>query len=148
MNYIESPTEYDGKDISLFLAGGITNCSDWQSEMVKNLKDLSITIINPRRKNFSVEDINSEEEQVKWEFENLHKASAISFWFSKETLNPITLLELGSWLVSNKKLFIGIHPDYIKKVNLITQIKFARTDVEIVYSLEELIAQIKNWVKR
>jgi len=148
MNYIESPNEYEGDEISIFLAGGITNCLDWQKELADKLKDLSITILNPRRKIFSSLNLGVEEEQVvKWEFDHIRKASAVSFWFSKETLNPITLLELGSQLSLNKKLFIGIDPDYQKKDNVIIQTKFARPEVEIVYSLDDLASQIKNWGK-
>ena len=145
MNYIEAPNEYEGKDVSVFLAGGITGCPDWQKEMVDKLKDLSITIFNPRRKNFPTDDPNAGENQVKWEFKHLHKATVISFWFPKETLNPITLFELGSWLVSDKKIFIGIHPDYEKKSTIFVQIKLVRPEVEIVSSLEDLAEQIKNW---
>ncbi|MFZ2072641.1 MAG: nucleoside 2-deoxyribosyltransferase domain-containing protein [Minisyncoccia bacterium] len=147
MNYIEALNEYEGDEISIFFAGGITNCSDWQKELADKLKDLPITILNPRRKNFSTLSLEGEEEQIKWEFNHMRRASAISFWFSKETLNPITLLELGSQLSLNKKLFIGIDPDYQKKDNVIIQTKLARPQIEIVYSLDDLASQIKNWGK-
>jgi len=146
MNYVEAPNKYEGEDeTSLFLAGGITNCRDWQKEIAENLKDLSIAVFNPRRKDFSTMSEKDEEEQIRWEFDHLHKADAISFWFSEETLNPITLLELGFWLHSDKKLFVGIHPSYKKELDVIVQTKFARPDIEIVYSLEDLSAQIKDW---
>jgi len=146
MNYIEAPNEYEGEnETSLFLAGGITNCRDWQKEIAENLKDLKIAVFNPRRKDFSTMSESIEEEQIKWEFNHLQKADAISFYFSEETLNPITLLELGFWLHSDKKLFVGIHPDYEKKINVVVQTKLARPKIEIVYSLEDLSAQIKDW---
>lgn len=144
MKYIQAPDEYEGDDTSLFLAGGITNCPDWHKEVVESLKDLPITIFNPRRGVY-LEDLGHEEKQVSWEFKYLHKASAISFWFPKETLNPITLFELGSWINSDKKIFIGMHPDYEKKNNIIIQTRLARPEIEIVYSLEDLTNQIKNW---
>lgn len=65
---------------------------------------------------------------------------------AKETLNPITLFELGSWLNSDKKIFIGMHPDYEKKNNMIIQTKLVRPEIEIIYSLKELTDQIKDWV--
>jgi hypothetical protein len=144
MKYIEAPNEFNGEGESVFLAGGITNCGNWQKEMVEKLNDLDINVLNPRREHYPSEDSKLEEEQIKWEFENLRKATIISFWFSKETLNPITLLELGSWLNSDKKLFIGIDPDYKKKFNLITQIKLVRPEIEVVFSLNELVSQIKD----
>ncbi len=145
MNYIEAPNEYEDKDTSIFLAGGIIGCPDWQKEMVEKLKDLPITILNPRRNNFPTDDPNAGEKQVKWEFKHLHKATVVSFWFAKETLNPITLFELGSCLVSDKKIFIGIHSDYEKRPTVIVQPKLVRPELEIVSSLEDLALQIKNW---
>ncbi len=53
MKYIESPDYYSKTDkMAIFLAGGITDCTDWQLEMVNLLKDLDIILLNPRRKNF------------------------------------------------------------------------------------------------
>jgi len=148
MNYIQAPNEYNGKGKSIFLAGGITNCRDWQKEMIEKLKDLPISVLNPRRENFPNDGSNAQEKQIRWEFEHLHKATAISFWFSKETLNPITLFELGSWINSDKKLFIGIDPDYQKKFSVITQTKLARPEIEVVFSLEELTDQIQDCLEK
>jgi hypothetical protein len=74
--------------------------------MVKLLKDTSLTLINPRRLDFDVENPDMEYEQIVWEHQNLEASDMISFWFPKETLCPITLFELGKYLKSNKKLFI------------------------------------------
>ncbi|MFZ2205395.1 MAG: nucleoside 2-deoxyribosyltransferase domain-containing protein [Minisyncoccia bacterium] len=144
MNYIEAPDEYESDETSLFLAGGITNCPDWQKEVADKLKESSLVIFNPRRGVYPG-DSGHEEKQINWEFKYLHKASAISFWFPKETLNPISLFELGSWLNSDKKLFIGLHPDYEKNNNVIIQTKLVRPEIQIVFSLEELTDQIKDW---
>jgi hypothetical protein len=40
MKYIECPEEWSGtgSDVSVFLAGGITRCQDWQSEPRSLLK--------------------------------------------------------------------------------------------------------------
>lgn len=84
-------------NIKLFLAGGITNCPDWQSKMIDELKNVDITIYNPRRKNFPTDDPNASEEQITWEYAHLKTADIISFWFSRGSLNPIVLYELGMW---------------------------------------------------
>ncbi len=86
MIYIECPEIYKEKETSLFLAGGITNCPDWQLELVERLKDTNLTLINPRRKNFQENNLELEQQQISWEFNHLKKASAVSFWFPKETL--------------------------------------------------------------
>ena len=45
MKYIECPAQYRGSDLSLFMGGGITDCPDWQSELVEMLKNEDLTIV-------------------------------------------------------------------------------------------------------
>ena len=106
MRYIEAITPYTYKDgdKSLFIAGGITDCPDWQQDFVKLLSDTDITILNPRRANFPIHDSNAALEQIKWEHDNLRRAVAISFWFPKETICPIALYELGAWSMTDKPI--------------------------------------------
>lgn len=145
MKYIECPEFYNGKGKSLFVSGGISNCPNWQPDFIKLLEETNLTILNPRRKNFSIKNPYVEEKQIKWEFENLEKASATSFWFPKETLCPITLYELGKQSVLGKPLFIGIHPKYTRKKDIEIQTRLVRPKIKIVYSLEDLSEQIKLW---
>ena len=44
MKYIECPQVYkkQGRELSVFLAGGITNCPNWQASLVKLLKDKNV----------------------------------------------------------------------------------------------------------
>jgi hypothetical protein len=148
MNYIEAPDEFLGKETSLFLAGGITGCPDWQQEVVRALKNESITVLNPRRKSFPIQDSTASVEQIKWEYRHLRKASAISFWFPHETLCPIVLYELGAWSMTDKPIFVGVHPDYQRKLDVEIQISLVRPEVEIVYSIQDLVEQIVNWLDR
>jgi hypothetical protein len=145
MKYIECPKIYSGNEKSLFLAGGITNCPNWQLQFIELLGDANLVILNPRRKNFSADNSDIEEEQIKWEYEHLKKASAVLFWFPKETLCPITLYELGKQSADKKPVFIGIHPDYKRKRDVEIQTRLARPEIRIVYSLKDLTEQIKRW---
>lgn len=130
MNYCEAPNHPNKLDQRpwLFLAGGITNCRDWQSELIELLIQNKGTIFNPRRKEFSVHNPKAAEEQIKWEYEYLWQADIISFWFSKETLNPIVLYELGAHLVRIKSkqagppmIIIGIEDGYQRTQDVIIQ---------------------------
>lgn len=147
MKYIEAPEIYKGNEKSLFIAGGITNCLDWQSDLVKMLKNENIVLLNPRRENFPIHDSNAAKEQISWEYNHLRKADAISFWFPKETICPIVLYELGAHLMTDKPLFVGMHPDYARKQDVEIQTGLIRPGIEIVYDLESLSEQIKDWVK-
>jgi hypothetical protein len=141
---IEAPNEVyslaNNNNIKLFLAGGITNCPDWQSELIKKLKKFpNLTIYNPRRANFPIGDIQAADEQVTWEFDHLREANIIIFWFSKGSLNPISLYELGMWGNSRETaILIGVDPDYERKQDVIIQTALARPEVEIYNSLDEI----------
>lgn len=150
MRYIEALKEYETNkyQTSIFFAGGITNCPDWQQELVKLLKDVNIDILNPRRKDFPIGDPNAANEQIAWEFRHFEKANMISFWFSRGSLNPIVLFELGKWLVQKeKRIFIGIDPGYIRTQDVVIQTELERDNIEIVDSLEDLANQIKEAIK-
>jgi len=148
MRYIECPEIYKGNEKSLFLAGGISNCYNWQSALIKSLHDTNLTILNPRRKFFPTGRIDIAKEQIEWEYNHLSKTSAVSFWFPPETLCPITLFELGKQSIDKKPLFIGVDPNYQRKVDVKIQIGLIRPNIKIVYSLENLTEQIKIWSKK
>lgn len=150
MKYIECPEEYDHPfDANkMFLAGGISNCPDWQSEMVRLLSDTHYTIYNPRRKNFSLADSRP---QIEWEFKYLSRANHIIFWFPEETLCPITLFEYGKALGTyrdmdglNSILYVGCHPNYKRKIDLEIQTELVDGSIKIANSLEELAQQVIN----
>ena len=147
MEYIEALQEYDGKKKSVFLAGGITGCPDWQAELAGLLKELDIVLLNPRRSDFPKGDSLEARKQIEWEHRQLRNAGAISFWFPKETLCPISLYELGAHSMTGKRLFIGVHPDYARRYDVEIQTSLARPDIEIVYSLEALADKIEEWAK-
>jgi hypothetical protein len=146
MKYIEAPTEYlcAGADVTLFLGGGITGCLDWQKELVGKLSTSAMTLLNPRRANWEMTP-GMEEEQITWENKHLLRADAILFWFPCESLCPIALYELGSWIFRPKTLFIGCHPEYKRKLDVEIQTKFERPKQGIVYSLDDLAKQVLEW---
>jgi len=138
--------EAHSADFKLFLAGGITNCEDWQTEMEEHLKGmLNLVIYNPRRDNFPMDDPSAAESQIVWEYRKLQECNMLIFWFSKETLCPITLYELGKWGNSDpsKWLVIGIDPEYKRKADVEIQTALSRPDVQIVDSVELLAEQVK-----
>lgn len=146
MRCVEATTQYvRGPDEdSIFLAGGITNCPDWQQDMVSLLQDSDLTLLNPRRKDFPIGDPNAALKQIAWEHNQLRNADKILFWFPHETLCPIVLYELGAWTVSDKPIFIGVDPDYEKRQDVEIQTQLVRPKLEIVYSEWDLARQVLN----
>lgn len=142
MRYIECPAQYVPKrfEFSVFMAGGISGCPDWQSELSEYLTSADVTLLNPRRANFGS---TSTKPQIAWEQNHLRLADAILFWFPKETLCPITLFELGSWVKFDKPLVIGVHPEYARRTDVEIQIDLLRPTQKIVYSLAAVAEQVR-----
>lgn len=140
-DYVECPDEYYGLGPSLFLAGGITSCPDWQQEMRTLLDGSGLTLLNPRRAGIVEIDWTDHARshaQVEWEFRNLRKASAILFWFPAESICPIALYELGAWSMTPTPLFIGAHPNYPRRADIKLQTGLARPELIIHESLSSL----------
>ena len=132
---------------SVFLGGGITNCPNWQKYVVEQLADVPITLLNPRRANFPINDPSASDFQIRWERDHLEKADIIIFWFPSETLCPITLYELGFWTNSKKCLIVGTHPNYQRRTDVVIQTQLSRPTLEIFSSLDEIIRSLKKSFK-
>lgn len=147
MKLIVAPTEYKGRDrIRLFMGGGISNCTVWQDTFARYFADQpdDVVLVNPRRDDFDVTNKAMEEQQIKWEFEQLRHCNRVCFWFPCETLCPITLFELGDMLHSSKaKVFVGCHPDYKRKRDVKIQVALRRPEIVVVPSIKQLALQVK-----
>lgn len=149
MTYIEAPDEYEGAGRSLFLAGGISGTHDWQMELVALLAGMPLVFLNPRRRNFPMDDSSAAEGQIAWEFRHLRLATAVAFWFPPETLCPIALFELGGRIAEpNQALFVGTHPDYKRRLDVQIQLKLARPKVTLASDIPALAEQIRDWAVR
>ena len=71
------------------------------------------------------------------------RAQKILFWFSPETLNPIALYELGTWVRGPKPIFVGVHPDYPRRQDVVIQLELARPEVFIVSTVYHLALQVR-----
>jgi hypothetical protein len=151
MIVVEAPSRYHNRPgyPTLFIAGGITGAEDWHAKLLEELKDESLVVFNPKRKNFDTSDEEVEVQQITWEFLHIAKANAISFWFPPQTLCPITLFELGSVLgeKTSKTVFVGCDPLYARIRDVKIQVGLRNKKIEVVESLSLLASQIKNWSK-
>ena len=146
MTYVEALAEYDGPGPSLFLAGGISGTFDWQADVIARLADLPLVILNPRRRNFPMDDPSAAEGQITWEFRHLRRATAVAFWFPPETLCPIALFELGGRIAEpGQPLFVGTHPDYQRRLDVRIQLKLARPEVALASDISALAEQVRAW---
>jgi len=150
MIYVEAPNTYEGDYYGpvIFLAGGITGCPDWQQYARGHFlqEKTKCVLVNPRRAHFPIWDPTAAKKQIAWEHRELRHADAILFWFPCETICPIVLYELGAWSMTDKDIFVGVHPDYKRRQDVEIQTKLARPEVEIVYDLSSLVKQVIDWV--
>jgi hypothetical protein len=146
MRIIEAPHDYPAQ-ADIFLGGGISNCPDWQSDVIELLADVPGVALNPRRTGEFTEDIA--DEQITWEYHALSSVNTVFFWFPKETLCPITLLELGVFTQRpDTRLIVGTHPDYARRFDVIKQLELARPEVKVQDSIQNLVAEYLSIYKK
>ena len=147
---------------SVFLGGGITNCKNWQDEVIKELMDENITIYNPRRKYFDVTDDGITYEQIEWEFFYLEEMNIFSMYFcNSESVQPICMYELGRNIIRmqnrfpsdwEKRIVISVEDGYKRKEDVLIQTELATNNkvfVETVNSSPYIHAQyIKKAFKK
>lgn len=150
---IKAPDEVNSlqnnKNIKLFLAGGITGCENWQKYVISELSNVdNLTIYSPRRENFPINDSKAAEEQIVWEYNHLKTADIIIFWFSRGSLNPIVLYELGMW--GNSRIVstvIGVDPQYERRQDVYFQTSLAKSELQIHNNLSDVIEEVKDIVR-
>lgn len=151
MRMIECPNSLQETDDDffttwVFLAGGITDCPDWQKEMIERFKDVDdLVLFNPRRKEFDITNPTMSEQQIEWEHEHLKTANAVLFWFPYHALCPITLFELGAAMSRGATVFVGCHPAYPRYFDVVKQVALERPSVKVRDNFADLVEDVKRW---
>lgn len=141
MKIINAPEKYSLQEdeISIFLAGGITKCTDWQNEIINGLKrlehDSNLVVFNPRRENFPIHIPSAADEQIEWEFTQLNKMDIFSMYFCEsDSDQPICMYELGRYISEMQKRFpidwkdrviISVEDGYKRKNDVLIQSRLA-----------------------
>jgi Nucleoside 2-deoxyribosyltransferase like len=139
MIYVEAPAEMEIRGEALFLAGGISECPDWQSEAVRMLRYTPYTVLNPRRKAFLEESRVAKAEQVAWEYCGLRMANVIAFWFPPTGVQPVALYELGAAVAAGKPISVGAHPRYCRRLDIELQLEVAHVTDGVYDTLEDTV---------
>jgi hypothetical protein len=135
---------------SVFIAGGITGCGEWQFDLIDQIKDIeNLIVYNPRRRNFPIDDPSAAKQQIVWEYDKLMLSDIIVMHFPKATLCPICLYELGKWINSSaaKNAIVTIEHGYARTNDVIIQTSLARPDVKVfVGSQEECVETMRRYI--
>ena len=120
---------------SVFLAGGITNCKEWQKEVIKELEYCDISLFNPRQEHFDVSDKSASYKQILWEFERLEKMDIFSMYFCNDNSDqPICMYELGRNIIRmqnrfpndwEKRIVVSVEDGYKRKADVLIQTELA-----------------------
>lgn len=110
---------------SIFLAGGISDCADWQKDVAERIAaETNATVYNPRRIDFNMDAYEETSKlQIVWEYHALRFSTVNLFWFPAETICPISLFEYGSALERMRRgsVMCGTHPDYVRRFDVVFQ---------------------------
>ena len=133
-----------GNTVTCFLGGGITNCRDWQKEVIEELYNLEkqfdltdLVILNPRRQYFDVNKIKAED-QIKWQFNFINISDLFSMFFCGDTDSPqpICFFEYGKQLVKRKNkvntLIVTAEKTFKRIDDVIIQTKLMFPNVNLV----------------
>ena len=116
--------------ITVFLGGGITGCSDWQSKVIEELENLSslynmddVVIFNPRREDFDISDPGASIEQIEWEHKYLKDCDVFTMYFeASDSPQPICMYELGKHQ-SKDRTAITVQKGYLREEDVLIQSK-------------------------
>ena len=153
-DYIECnpPNDPTYREFSVFAAGSIEmgKAINWQTHLSKLLSTLPITLLNPRRGHWDPNakpspDDSTFRTQVEWELNALEKASVIAFFFDKNTLSPVSMLELGLWAHSGK-VVVCCPEGFWKGGNI--KMVCERKGIPCVGTFEEYVQEIRKMLKK
>ncbi len=147
---VQAPNELITKEgyITIFLAGSIEmgKAIEWQSKLVKAVKDKPYIFYNPRRDDWDSSWKQTKENkqfrgQVEWELKALEASDVIVMYFDPETESPISMLELGLH-ANDGKLIVICPKGFWKKGNIDIVCEFYK--IKQIDSLEEFIEMLEN----
>ena len=145
-----SHSQIDG--FCIFLAGSIEmgKAVEWQDKVSESLEEYSGNILNPRRSEWdssweqSIDNPNFKE-QVTWELDGLDRSQIIFFYLDPNTKSPISLLEIGKYIASDKKLIICVPKGFWRRGNI--EVLCDRYNIDLCSNKQELIYKLKKSYK-
>ena len=136
---------------SVFLAGGISKCPNWQEVVTSHIKfgfdQTNLLVLNPRRDDFDVSNTKASEKQIVWEHDALNRCDTLLFWFPKDTPCPITLYELGNYCEKKPNLIVGVDPDYQRKLDVTIQTRLRRPDVKVQEGFDNFLMDVSKHLR-
>jgi hypothetical protein len=134
---ITAPNKDAPQYLSVFLAGGITNCKEWQKQVISELELEDVTLFNPRRDFFDIADKFATKKQIAWEYNRLETADIFSMYFCNDNSDqPICMYELGRNVLRMQNRFpsdwenrivVSVEDGYSRSADVIMQLRLCAT---------------------
>lgn len=135
----------------VFLAGGITDCPDWQATAIEALAHDHVVLLNPRRPTFDAADPAAADVQVRWEYGHRwhEQLSFMLFWFpASPSVQPIAMLELGEALARPElPIVVGAEPNYPRYQDLVRQCGAARPNLVVRNTLRDVVVDLQTMLR-
>jgi len=155
VSIVYPPNKVTYPTYSIFLAGTIDmgKSTDWQQYSINTIESFDIarelTIYNPRRSDWDSswkQEITDPQfnEQVNWELDMLEQADIILLYFQKDSLSPISMLELGLFS-KHKKMFVCCEEGFWRKGNI--DIVCQRNGISTYTELDKMLIDLKEIIK-
>jgi hypothetical protein len=131
----------------VFLAGSIEmdTAEHWQKRLIKEFENEELLFINPRRDNWDItwaEDDPQFIKQVNWELNAIEDCEVVLVYFDPKTQSPITLLELGIIITSDKDIIVCCPEGFWRRGNV--KIVCQRNRVPFTNTFEEFVELINK----
>lgn len=152
MPYSEAPEYKPFFGKSIFLAGGITSCPDWQALASDAIQHYApdVMVYNPRRANFPMDDPTAAREQIEWEHNMLLISTVVMFWFPKsEVMQPISLFELGKHFdrrSESGEIVVGASPEYPRYEDIKIQLELEHPNFPVYTTLNDTVMRTLDMV--
>lgn len=140
----EQPSMSGERHPTVFLAGGIVGCPDWQNQVMQGLSDLRILFFNPRHDKDG-KDIHFNSKVDQWVENWIIRTGLVAFWFCKETTQHKWIFQLGRMSDKVKPIIVGLHPDYKFAQDIQNLFILSRVRARLVYNIEDLIDKIRQF---
>ena len=110
------------------------------------MTDLIYLFFNPKRSSWeqSIDNPNFKE-QVTWELDGLDRSQIIFFYLDPNTKSPISLLEIGKYIASDKKLIICVPQGFWRRGNI--EVLCDRYNIPLYDNLDIAIEMLKNSIE-
>lgn len=127
---ITAPDTRKPDGLSVFLAGGITNCENWQREVIRRLEFCDVVVYNPRQEHFDITDKSASYKQIRWEYERLETMDIFSMYFcNSDSDQPICMYELGRNIIRMQNRFPN---DWQDRIVISVEYGYRRTQDVII----------------